>query len=246
MTERIELAEGRAVLHLGDCLGVLKNLPAGSISAVVTDPPYGTDAPADGYGRRGLGGPSKRIAGDGDLSLFSLAMQELPRLLPANAWVVAFCSPKRHAETAAICEQSGLPVVGECVWDKRIPGLGGGLRYQHETILLCAKGEPKGHGPLFSVLSHLAVRGGTGHPHEKPVTLMCALLKYACRKDSVVLDLFMGSGTTGVACMRAGRRFIGCEIDPGYFEVARRRIEGVTSDGPLFAAAQGSLLEGPE
>ena len=61
-------------------------------------------------------------------------------------------------------------------------------------------------------------------------------------KDAVVFDPYMGSGTTGVACMRTGRRFIGCEIQPGYFEVARRRIEGVTSDGPIFAT-QKTLAE---
>ena len=63
------------------------------------------------------------------------------------------------------------------------------------------------------------------HPTQKPVALMAALIGQYTQPGATVLDPFMGSGTTGVACVQTGRNFIGIEIDPGYAEIARQRIE---------------------
>ena len=77
------------------------------------------------------------------------------------------------------------------------------------------------------------------HPAEKPVKLLrCLIAKTA--EGGTVLDPFMGSGTTGVACLQTGRKFIGVEISPEYHAIARKRLAEV--DGPLFAAAQPSLF----
>lgn len=67
--------------------------------------------------------------------------------------------------------------------------------------------------------------GPSNHPTEKPVTLVCQLIKDFSDNGDLVIDPFMGSGTTGVACVQMGRKFIGIEIDPGYFEIACKRIE---------------------
>lgn len=211
-------------LRLGDCLDILPTLADGSVDAIVTDPPYGTDAPRDGYGRRSLGGPTKRIAGDSSLETLRLALMHAPRLLRPRGFAVVFCSPKRHAEAAAVVVGCGLHVFGEIVWDKKCPGLGGGIRYQHETILLCGESKPRGRSPIFSVLRHAAPRAKRVHPHEKPVGLMAALVGYASSPMDVVLDPFMGSGASGLACQDAGRRFIGIESDPTHFATAERRI----------------------
>jgi DNA modification methylase len=75
------------------------------------------------------------------------------------------------------------------------------------------------------------------HPCVKPLALMRWLVKLACPAGGTVLDPFMGSGTTGVACVQTGRRFVGIELDPGYFAIAEKRIAAARDAHPLFAEA---------
>jgi len=72
------------------------------------------------------------------------------------------------------------------------------------------------------------------HPTQKPVTLMAWLLEQYTKPEDVILDPFMGSGTTGVACVQTGRSFIGCEIDPTYYAIAERRIAEAQLQGVLL------------
>ncbi len=72
------------------------------------------------------------------------------------------------------------------------------------------------------------------HPTQKPIQLMTWVLSKYCDKDAVVYDPFMGSGTTGVACVELGREFIGSEISPEYFAIAEKRIEQASRQGQLF------------
>ena len=87
-----------------------------------------------------------------------------------------------------------------------------------------------------------ASEGEKFHPTQKPLALMAWCLKWV--EGHTVLDPFMGSGTTGVACVQMGRRFIGIERDPKYFDIACRRIEQAANQGQLFAppAAQPQQL----
>jgi len=72
------------------------------------------------------------------------------------------------------------------------------------------------------------------HPNEKPLSLMVKLVTMLTNPGDTVLDPFMGSGTTGVACVQLGRNFIGCEIDPKYFAIAEKRIHAATLQPQLF------------
>jgi site-specific DNA-methyltransferase (adenine-specific) len=124
----------------------------------------------------------------------------------------------------------------------------GCFRHQCEYVVWATSGvsRPCEWGGPWPGCFHFPVKKDDKHHQTgKPTPLLRELSK-CCPEGGTILDLFMGSGTTGVACLPEGRKFIGCEIQPDYFEIARRRIEGATSDGPLFAAAQGSLLGGPE
>lgn len=236
MTEDVRL------IH-GDCLEVMPTLEAGSIDAIVTDPPYGTQVDRDGYGRRHqVKDIGRFIVNDSDLSAFDGMLSHAGRVLARDGWVAAFCSPKRHREAAEILANRGLPVVGEVIWDKATPGLGGGIRYQHETILLAKKGNAAGRSSLLSVLRYFAVRNKSNdrHPHEKPVGLMTDIVAYCARPGDVVLDPFAGSGSTLVACLKTGRRGIGIELDPKYIEPANRRIEEARS--PLFEVVERGLF----
>jgi DNA modification methylase len=242
---RHDVCEG-VTIYQGEALSVLPLLPAGSVDSVLTDPPYGTDAPRDGYGRREKWSGGQHIAGDEDLSLFAAALPPLRRVLVHDGWFVFFCSPKRRDELVPITCRAGLRVIGEVVWDKAAPGLGGGIRYQHETVLLCSWGGPTGRCSLPSVIREWVPKGQhchrqQHHPHEKPLGLLAYLVQYASDPGAVVLDPFMGSGSTGVACLHAGRRFVGIELDPEYFAVARHRLSGTRPalgiSGPLFDRA---------
>lgn len=223
-------------LFLGDCAGVMRGMEAQSVDAIVTDPPYGTQADKDGYGRRDRpGGIGRFISNDLNLDALSNMLREAPRVLKPDSWLAVFCSPKRHAESAALLESCGFPIRGEVIWDKVSPGLGGGIRYQHETILLCAHGKPSGKSSLFSVVRcHVTRVGGRNrHPHEKPVPLMNEIIKYCSKEGGVVLDPFAGSGSTLVSCIKTGRMGIGVECEPKYENIAKLRIE--QAGMPLFA-----------
>lgn len=90
-----------------------------------------------------------------------------------------------------------------------------------------------------SVLRTIAGQAGTvsqtGHPHTKPVSLMWQIIDLC--PPGTIIDPFMGSGSTGVAAVKGGRDFIGCEIDPAYFDIACRRIEDAQRQGSLFTEA---------
>ena len=93
-----------------------------------------------------------------------------------------------------------------------------------------------GHGVYcFRDLSMTAEALAREHPTQKPVPLMRWCMDRAkVQPGETVLDPFMGSGTTGVACIRTGRKFIGIEIDEGYFQIARKRLENELAQGRLF------------
>jgi DNA modification methylase len=216
------------ILHHGDCLAILPTLEAGSVDAIVTDPPFGTEVGRDGYGRRlNYGGVGRKIVGDNDLSALDGMLYQVGRILVRDSWLAIFCSPKRHAETADLIESRGFPVAGEVVWDKASPGLGGGIRYQHEIILLCEHGNPAGRDSLFSVIrAHLSRDNKQQrHPHEKPVALLTSLVCYCSRPGDTVLDPFAGSGSTLVACRKAGRIGVGIEIDEQWIPTIERRLK---------------------
>ena len=209
-------------LYEADAMDVLPTL--GKVDAVVTDPPFGTDVPRDGYGRRQLWGDTRRIEGDSDLSAMANAMKELPQILQPDSWVISFASPKRHAEAANVIEECGLKIIGEVIWDKACPGLGGGIRYQHELIMLASNGVSKGRSEMFSILRYVRMMHAV-HPHEKPVGLIADLIRYCSDPGDTILDPFAGSGTTGIAALLEGRKAILIEKDPRYADVIRQRIE---------------------
>jgi DNA modification methylase len=219
---------GDATLYLGDCLEVLPTLP--KVDAVITDPPYGINTKSDGSGK---------LSPWGDLcnSAFWYAawMKEArSRLQPTGAlWT---CLNWRSLVTfqKAACDIA-WPIESLMVWDKQWIGPGGsrGLRPSYELVALFAQ-------PGFAI----ADRGladvqpfpvgsfkPNGHPAEKPIALLDFLVKHS---PGTVLDCFMGSGTTGVAAVRAGRQFFGIEQDPVWFDLSCRRIEQAYKQRPLF------------
>jgi DNA modification methylase len=196
-------------LHLGDCLKVMKTIPAGSVDAVVTDPPYGIAYESGQYSVL-----PRSIVGDDSTAVrdAALAMWDGPALV-FGTW-----RAPRPIGTKMVLVWDTLGALG--MGDLSLPWkpshqevyvLGSGFSGRRDSdVLRCA--------PVQSM-----AKNGRCHPHEKPVGLMKMLL--AKCPPGTILDPFMGSGTTGVACVQTGRNFIGIEIDPGYFAIAKKRIE---------------------
>jgi DNA modification methylase len=228
MSERVSNVPPRREVITGDCLDVMRTLGT-QYDCIITDPPYGTEGPAGGYGRRQLYGGGKfgrRIANDTDLSQLAGMLALVPEVLRPDAYVIAWASPKMRGKVDREFERANLSYVGEYVWEKGMPGLGVLVRYQHETALIFARGNPKPQEPLISVtrVSAERVSAGDEHPHRKPPEVMRRLIRFACPRNGSVLDPFAGCGPVGEACVMEGRDYTGIEIEATYAIQARTRI----------------------
>lgn len=227
---------GPHTLYHGDCLQVLPTLAAGSVDAVVTDPPYGINTKSDGNGKLNPWADLCNAA-----FWYAEWFRQCRRVLGqgGSLWT---CLNWRSLVTfqKASCD-IGWPIESLLVWDKKWIGPGGsrGLRPSYEMIALMCQ-------PSFSVddrgLADIqpfpwSSHKPTGHPAEKPESLMSFCVENGSATGGLVIDGFMGSGTTGVACVRTGRRFIGIEIDEKYFTIAVKRIREAMEQTALFEPA---------
>lgn len=179
------------ILHLGDCLEYMRTMDAGSVDAVITDPPY-TDYYTDLY-----------------------IQTDIEFLADYPCRQLIFWSAK---------VDFSLDFTAIHIWDKKT---GAGSEYER----IFERNGQKNFKVFRDYLINSAVAANytndiyTGHPSQKPARLIRKLLDYATNPGDTIFDPFMGSGTTGVAALQLGRKFIGCEIDPGYFAIAEKRIK---------------------
>ena len=220
-----------ATLHLGDCLDVLRSLPDGSVDAVVTDPPYGVDY----RGRWNSEWP--KIANDAHLGWLPEWAEQLGRVCRPDAFVCCFYGwPHADAFLSAF-RGAGWKAVSHLVFVKNQIGLGYHTRAKHEQAYLFAKGSPCPAIVDADVLPWTRVLDAE-HPTQKPLDAIRPLVERFSPEGGTVLDPYMGSGTTAVACVELGRHFIGCEIDPAYHCIAARRVAEAQDRHPLFRAAE--------
>lgn len=230
--------DGRAHLHEGDCFDMIRSMP--KVDAVVSDPPYGIEDIVKQY-RRGQSDAVKNIANDKDLSVTMAALRALAEGPANDAWFAVFYSCRVTQLFMAQLPPS-LTYYGELIWDKKIPGMGNGIRYQHENIALLYSGSEKRlyGSSSFSVLNSFRV--ADEHPHQKPAGLMRRIVEILDVRS--VCDPFMGSGSTGVGAISYGAEFYGAELDSGHFAVAERRIRTQVQQPDMFAApAQPEIQE---
>ena len=214
------LAEG-VTLILGDCLEVLPTL--GRFDAVVTDPPYGIAHKSGG----GTGGKWHNVRHQGvTIAGDAVPFDPSPLLsfgVPLILWGANFYSDK-------------LPGSGWLIWDKR-PGIEDMEfnRSDSELAYLSGSKTVKTIRYLWHGICRDGEVGEHYHPTQKPVAVMQRCIEMLPAAQHI-LDPFMGSGTTGVAAVKLGRRFTGIEIDPGYFDIACRRIEAALREPDMFIA----------
>jgi site-specific DNA-methyltransferase (adenine-specific) len=216
---------GGATLYHGDCLEILPTL--GKVDAVVTDPPYGIALDTD----------NSRFSG-GDTA--SIARRGNGRGSADGAAIVGDGSPFDPSPLLSIGGDKiiwgwnnypdRLPAGACLVWLKRNDAAFGSFLSDAELAWFS-----RGHGVYCRRdLSNNAIANDRDHPTQKPVGLMEWCLGFVARAHTI-LDPFMGSGTTGVACANLGRNFIGIEIERKYFDIACERISAAYAQGRLFA-----------
>ena len=221
------------MLHLGDCLDVMQGIPDGSVDMVMTDPPYGMNFQSN-WSKNGP--RHKKIEGDSAADFRWL--QDAFRLLkPDGGGLISFCDWNTSHRWREEIERAGFVIKSQVIWDRLHHGMGdlkGAFAPQHDIVWYATKGRRIFvNGRPKSVMRHKrpSPADDHGHPTCKPVALMEELIRATDDgSGSVVLDPFLGSGTTGVAAANTGRRFIGIERDPDYFTVAQARIQKAQAD----------------
>lgn len=240
VAERIVI--GNAELWHGDCHEILPTLP--KVDAVITDPPYserthaGHDASARGHAGAGKDDADRAALGYSALSEEAAALLAYRFTKVCDGWIVWMTD---HTLAPVICK--ALQDFGRYVFaplpfyapGSRVRLSGDGPSSWTDWILVARTAAQHRWGTLPG--GYVAGPGWSDKARMggKPTALMESLVSDYSRPGQLVLDTHMGAGTTGVACARTGRRFIGCEIDREAFDIACERI--------ARAQAQGSLLE---
>jgi len=219
-------------LFCDDCLNILPTLETESIDAIITDPPYGINFLSTRTNHH------KRIVNDDvDIGLFfSKWLPEAKRVLKPTGVLVTFCGggSKINSLGKSLLEiEKHFNLIQVLVWSKgktdgSYVGLGWRYRPSYENIIIASKSKDDYafySKPLSNVIvgkPYIPQKGD--HPTQKPLWLMEKLVRIHTREGDMVLDPFMGSGTTGLACLRLNREFIGIEIDKEFFELAKKRL----------------------
>ena len=222
---------GNATLYLGDCRDILPTLP--KVDVLITDPPYGL-----GLGRhRGSHDQRERhLAKPGYEGYEDTPTNFRLVVVPAIAAALAIVERGMVFSSAPMAWSLPTPTV---VGGVHLPSSVGRTPWGFTSWAMClmygrAPDLNKGHKPT-GMRSTEKSPADVDHPTVKPLPWMQWAVGLGSRAGEMVIDPFMGSGTTGVACMSLGRSFIGIECEPKYFDIACRRIEDAQRQGRLVA-----------
>lgn len=246
---------GACTLYQGDCLEIMPALDAGSVDMIWTDPPYGHNnnlGDLNALRADHRGSVATPIINDGSEEMRRVVdgmLRDAVRVMSTDCCCCCCCcsggGPRpTFAWLADRMDRDGLTFFHSTIWNMINPGMGWRYRRQHEMIMIAHRDGAKllwdkDSKPIGNIISMTAPKNRR-HPNEKPVELVKLFLSLHGPRS--VMDPFMGSGTTGVACAKQGRSFVGIELDPCHFDVACGRIEDAYRNPDLFAE-QPSRLE---
>lgn len=211
----------RWTLINGDCLTELRKLPDGRVHAVIGDPPYGISYQSKHSRRFNL------LANDA--RPFHWWLFDAQRILADGGVLLCFCRGDVQDVFKDAITHAGLHVRSQVIWDREYHGAGdcaSTFAPQHDVIWFATKGRfafPNGRPRSVLRCPKVSPRELV-HPTQKPVRLLRPLVEKVTRPNQLVLDPTAGSGSTGVACLQIGRRFIGIELDPDFAKTARCRM----------------------
>ena len=223
-------------LRNADAIQELKTLPDESVDLVVTDPPYRTISGGthskwkSGYPVSILSKNDGKIFDNNDVNHLEW-LQECYRVLKPNTHIYIMTNVLNLFELQSIAEKVGFKLHNLLVWEKNTCNANRWYMKNCEYTLFMRKGEAKTINNPSSKTVHQFNNpvGNKNHPTEKPIDLMKFYIENSSNKNDIVLDPFMGSGSTGVACKELNRNFIGIELDEKYFNIARERIENTNT-----------------
>lgn len=240
-------------LHLGDCLEFMRGMEANSVHAIITDLPYGTTACAwdEIIPFAPMWEQVKRVLKPNGVFVTTASQPFTSKLIISNlewfkySWV---WNKNNSAGFAAVKYRPFIITEDVCVFaygshiynpqmekrgKPRQKGFGGGISELYG--MKPKKGEVNNIYHPKNILDFSKVNQIDGdHPTQKPVALYEYLVKTYTNEGETVLDFCAGSGTTGVACMRTNRNFIGVEKELEYYNIAKRRIAQAAMQEPLF------------
>ena len=220
----IEAIKDRYKLYNGDCLEIMDKLieEGVKVDCIITDPPYGIN-----YRSNFKKVKFNKIQNDNMQQIEYI--KKCSDLLNDGKAIYIYC--RWDCFNEVIEEVKKYFNVKNClVWYKKGGGLGdlkGSYIYNHEFIIFATKGRHILNGKRSSDVLEFKKENTSKylHPTQKPADLLEYLIKTYTNENEIVLDFTMGSGSTGVACISTGRRFIGIELDNNYFNIAKQRIE---------------------
>lgn len=231
----------------GDCLEILKQIPDNSIDLILTDPPYNISKEGDNRDRSKLDSPSMRRSSslnydfgkwdnmdrESFLKFTEKWLEENCRVLKQNGTIISFFSKEDISFLGWVAKKYGIKTRTIFSWCKSnpVPSFRK-VNYLSacEFIWFGSKGswnfnfKKQSEMGNYMITTNSSIYGETEHPTEKPLSLLEHFIEIHSNQNDLVLDCFMGSGTTGVASLKLNRRFIGVEIDKNYFEIAKERI----------------------
>ena len=201
----------------GDCIEVMKEMPSSSIDLIATDPPYLV---------RYTSRDGRSIANDATGEWLTPAFAQMYRVLKSDHFLLCFYGWNKVDHFFAAWKAAGFRPVGHLVWTKNYHSNERFVRYSHESAYLLAKGEPPLPPIALRDVLDWQYTGNELHPTQKPVMALLPVIMAFSHVSDIVLDPFIGSGTTAVASRSLGRRYIGIEIDPMYARKAEDRVRG--------------------
>jgi len=237
------------VLHLGDCLRGLMELPDRSVDHVLSDPPYEAEAHTKQRRTKETGAEFAKVV-ECPLNFAPISgaervqiAREMGRI--ARRWVIVFCQAEAVQAWREALQDGGLVYKRACVWIKpdAMPQLTGdrpGMGYESIVVAHTPGRSVWNGGGRVGVYEFNKNRSDlerTGHPTQKPLALMEALVRDFTDAGDLVCDPYSGSGTTGVACRRLGRSFVGWEVSPDYHAMALQRLAATNEQFGLWSGA---------
>lgn len=221
------------MLILGDCLTVVPD--CFRADALITDPPYGVDLGETGGAGNGHGLKIKAYESYIDTyeNFVSLIVPRLTRAIGMADRAVVFTGPHIHEQTKP-----------DAIGGVYCPAASGRHSWGFKSFLpalLYGKAPDLQLGSKHTAIYSTEMTEKNGHPCPKPIGWMKWAVDLASREGETVFDPFMGSGTTGVAAVQLGRKFVGIEIESAYFEIACERIYNAQRQGVLWEQSAGSI-----
>jgi site-specific DNA-methyltransferase (adenine-specific) len=234
-------------LSTGDAVDWLRAQPAESVDLLITDPPYESLEKHRAIGTTTRLKHSKSSSNDWFTifpnARFGELFAEAFRVLRRHTHFYLLCDAETMFVAKPAAEAAGFKFWKPLVWDKQSIGMGYHYRARYEFVLFFEKGKRRLNDlGIADVIAVPRVRGG--YPAEKPPEVAEVLIGQSSEPGELVVDPFMGSGSTGVAALRLGRRFLGNDLNPEAVTAADARLRTVGDPAPAQSPATNTMPEG--